>query len=66
VPGYDAGMSESKNKVLFGFHAVTVRLKTHPKSIHEIHIDATPESITRPAVARMLSNCDWSLTPDSR
>ena len=28
-------------KVLFGFHAVTVRLKTAPKSITEIHVDAT-------------------------
>ena len=28
-------------KVLFGFHAVTVRLKTAPESITEIHIDAT-------------------------
>ncbi|MCW7539840.1 23S rRNA (guanosine(2251)-2'-O)-methyltransferase RlmB [Aquabacterium sp. A7-Y] len=26
-------------KVLFGFHAVTVRLKTAPQSIHEIYID---------------------------
>jgi 23S rRNA (guanosine2251-2'-O)-methyltransferase len=29
------------NKVLFGFHAVTVRLKTAPASIAEIHVDAT-------------------------
>ena len=28
-------------KVLFGFHAVTVRLKTAPTSIVEIHVDAT-------------------------
>lgn len=28
------------NKVLFGFHAVTVRLKTAPQSISEIHVDA--------------------------
>jgi len=28
-------------KVLFGFHAVTVRLKTAPASITEIHVDAT-------------------------
>jgi hypothetical protein len=28
-------------KVLFGFHAVTVRLKTAPASIAEIHVDAT-------------------------
>ena len=28
-------------KVLFGFHAVTVRLKTSPASVSEIHVDAT-------------------------
>ena len=28
-------------QVLFGFHAVTVRLKTAPESVHEIHVDAT-------------------------
>ena len=28
-------------KVLFGFHAVTVRLKTAPESIAEIHVDTT-------------------------
>jgi 23S rRNA (guanosine2251-2'-O)-methyltransferase len=28
-------------KVLFGFHAVTVRLKTAPESITEIHVDTT-------------------------
>ena len=28
-------------KVLFGFHAVTVRLKTAPQSVLEIHVDAT-------------------------
>jgi 23S rRNA (guanosine2251-2'-O)-methyltransferase len=28
-------------KVLFGFHAVTVRLKTAPESISEIHVDST-------------------------
>jgi 23S rRNA (guanosine2251-2'-O)-methyltransferase len=27
-------------KVLFGFHAVTVRLKTAPKSVSEIHVDS--------------------------
>jgi 23S rRNA (guanosine2251-2'-O)-methyltransferase len=31
----------SANKILFGFHAVTVRLKTAPQSIGEILIDAT-------------------------
>jgi len=29
------------NKILFGFHAVTVRLKTAPASIIEIHVDTT-------------------------
>src|SRR5438132_11513776 len=29
------------NKILFGFHAVTVRLKTAPKSVVELHVDAT-------------------------
>ncbi|MFZ2298468.1 MAG: 23S rRNA (guanosine(2251)-2'-O)-methyltransferase RlmB [Aquabacterium sp.] len=28
-------------KLLFGFHAVTVRLKVAPKSIRELHVDAT-------------------------
>ena len=31
----------TSNKILFGFHAVTVRVKTHPKSISEVHVDAT-------------------------
>jgi 23S rRNA (guanosine2251-2'-O)-methyltransferase len=29
------------HKVLFGFHAVTVRLKTAPGSVTEVHVDAT-------------------------
>lgn len=29
------------SKILFGFHAVTVRLKTAPDSIVEIHVDST-------------------------
>lgn len=29
------------SKVLFGFHAVTVRLKTAPASVIEVHVDAT-------------------------
>lgn len=29
------------NQVLFGFHAVTVRLKSAPKSVIEVHVDAT-------------------------
>ena len=28
-------------KVLFGFHAVTVRLKTAPQSVREVHVDPT-------------------------
>ena len=28
------------NKILFGFHAVTVRLKTAPASVTEVHVDA--------------------------
>jgi 23S rRNA (guanosine2251-2'-O)-methyltransferase len=31
----------SAHRVLFGFHAVTVRLKTAPESVLEIHFDAT-------------------------
>lgn len=31
----------SKHSILFGFHAVTVRLKTAASSIAEIHVDAT-------------------------
>ncbi|MEY8875717.1 MAG: 23S rRNA (guanosine(2251)-2'-O)-methyltransferase RlmB, partial [Leptothrix sp. (in: b-proteobacteria)] len=30
----------SAASLLFGFHAVTVRLKTAPQTIHEIHLDA--------------------------
>ena len=29
------------NKILFGFHAVTVRLKTAPRSILELHVDTS-------------------------
>ncbi|AKJ29591.1 23S rRNA (guanosine(2251)-2'-O)-methyltransferase RlmB [Caldimonas brevitalea] len=28
-------------KILFGFHAVTVRLKTAPQTIHEVYVDAS-------------------------
>ncbi len=31
----------SAKTLLFGFHAVTVRLKTAPESVQEIHVDAT-------------------------
>jgi 23S rRNA (guanosine2251-2'-O)-methyltransferase len=34
-------MRAMSTKVLFGFHAVTVRLKTAPGSIVELHVDAT-------------------------
>ena len=28
-------------RLLFGFHAVTIRLKTAPASVQEVHVDAT-------------------------
>jgi 23S rRNA (guanosine2251-2'-O)-methyltransferase len=31
----------SAQKILFGFHAVTVRLKTAPQSVIEVHVDTT-------------------------
>ena len=31
----------SSQQTLFGFHAVTVRLKTAPRSVTEVHVDAT-------------------------
>ncbi|MFG6449677.1 23S rRNA (guanosine(2251)-2'-O)-methyltransferase RlmB [Roseateles sp. BYS180W] len=31
----------SAQQILFGFHAVTVRLKTAPQSVLELHVDAT-------------------------
>jgi 23S rRNA (guanosine2251-2'-O)-methyltransferase len=31
----------NNNRLLFGFHAVTVRLKTAPKTIAELHVDTT-------------------------
>ena len=37
--GHDA--RTMTQRILFGFHAVTVRLKTAPASITEIHVDAT-------------------------
>ena len=33
--------ANSPSKVLFGFHAINVRLKTAPKSVIEIYHDAT-------------------------
>ena len=57
-------------KVLFGFHAVTVRLKTAPASIAEIHVDATPRDArmrqfverAREAGARLIDSDDARLT----
>jgi len=36
--GYDHAMSA---RILFGFHAVTVRLKTAPASVLEVFVDST-------------------------
>ncbi len=36
-----ASIGTMSTKVLFGFHAVTVRLKTAPASISEIHVDSS-------------------------
>ncbi len=35
-----ASIGAMSTKVLFGFHAVTVRLKTAPQSVIEVHVDA--------------------------
>jgi len=44
-------------KVLFGFHAVTVRLKVAPKSVTEIHVDAARrDARMRQFVARALES----------
>ncbi len=58
------------SKVLFGFHAVTVRLKVAPASIGEIHIDATRRDARmrqfvercREAGARIVDSDDQRLT----
>ena len=57
-------------KVLFGFHAVTVRLKTAPESIAEIHVDATRRDArmrnfvdrARDAGAKLVDSDDAALT----
>lgn len=57
-------------KVLFGFHAVTVRLKTAPASVTEIHVDASRRDArmrqfverAREAGARLLDSDDARLT----
>ncbi|MEO8296626.1 MAG: 23S rRNA (guanosine(2251)-2'-O)-methyltransferase RlmB [Burkholderiales bacterium] len=56
--------------LLFGFHAVTVRLKTAPKSIREIHVDASRRDgrmrqfveRARLAEARLIDSDDTRLT----
>ena len=60
----------SAQRVLFGFHAVTVRLKTAPASIAEIHVDATRRDArmrqfverAREAGARLIDSDDARLT----
>jgi 23S rRNA (guanosine2251-2'-O)-methyltransferase len=57
-------------KVLFGFHAVTVRLKTAPQSINEVHVDATRRDArmrafverAREAGMKLVDSNDASLT----
>lgn len=39
--GQDAPAAGGKTQILFGFHAITVRLKTSPDSVQEILFDAT-------------------------
>jgi len=44
----------SSTKVLFGFHAVTVRVKTAPESVLDVHIDSTRrDGRMRQLVARL-------------
>jgi 23S rRNA (guanosine2251-2'-O)-methyltransferase len=58
------------SKVLFGFHAVSVRLKTAPSSILEIHVDATRRDArmrqfverAQAAQARLVDSDDVRLT----
>ena len=58
------------NKVLFGFHAVTVRMKTAPATITEIHVDATRRDArmrqfverARDSGARVIDSDDERLT----
>jgi len=58
-------------KVLFGFHAVTVRLKTAPQSVTEIHVDAARRDArmrqlverAQAAGARIVDSDEARLTP---
>jgi 23S rRNA (guanosine2251-2'-O)-methyltransferase len=57
-------------RILFGFHAVTVRLKTAPASVLEIHLDATRRDArmrqfaerARESGARLVDSSDAQLT----
>ena len=65
-----AAMSKPANAVLYGFHAVTVRLKTHPESVSEVHIDPSRRDArmrsfverVREAGARLIETPDERLT----
>ena len=35
----------ASNRLLYGFHAVTVRLKTAPETVRELHLDATRRDV---------------------
>ncbi len=56
-------------QVLFGFHAITVRLKTAPESVHEVHVDASRRDArmrqfvarAQEAGARLIDSDDASL-----
>ena len=58
------------HKVLFGFHAVTVRLKTAPQSVVDVHVDATRRDArmrqfverARAAGAKLVDSDDERLT----
>ena len=58
------------NRILFGFHAVTVRLKTAPESVLEIHLDPQRRDArmrqfaerAREAGARIVDSSDGALT----
>ena len=58
------------NRILFGFHAVTVRLKTAPESVLEIHLDPQRRDArmrqfaerVREAGARVVDSSDGALT----
>ena len=58
------------NRILFGFHAVTVRLKTAPESVLEIHLDPQRRDArmrqfaerAREAGARVVDSSDGALT----